>query len=286
MVLLRKFSQVTTNRFSADRFRNLLCHLGLAAALLCHAPTAAYAMTPEAPLAPAYLEADSDPDRFGEQNGRYVDCITLVADDLEIGRIGAQQWVAEGGGDAAQHCLAVADLAAGFPKLAAIRLTEIAENVPSAPPEIDAGAAPIEERKTVQATLYAEAALAWIDADAVEDARSSVLKALETAPALADLQIIAAKVFVANEEWQAVVDAIKTAKAAGFVTAEGFVMSARAHRALAKDLDAAQDIVAALKLDPFNLDALVLRGELIQAGIEINTKYTPVEDADDVLTVD
>jgi hypothetical protein len=41
------------------------------------------------------------------QGSRYDDCVALVEGDLEVGRIAAQQWVTEGGGANARHCLAM-----------------------------------------------------------------------------------------------------------------------------------------------------------------------------------
>ena len=57
----------------------------------------------------------------------YQECVALIKNDLEAGRRRAQQWVSTGGGADARHCLAIADLESGFPKLAAARLEEIAE---------------------------------------------------------------------------------------------------------------------------------------------------------------
>src|SRR5690606_19581999 len=80
---------------------------------------------------------------------RYADCIQFVEADLDIGRIAAQQWVSEGGGSEARHCLAIADLKAGFPKLSALRLEEIAQRK-------DAG------DDYVRARVLSQAAEAWL----------------------------------------------------------------------------------------------------------------------------
>ena len=88
---------------------------------------------------------------------RYADCVQLLDADLDLGRVAAQQWVDEGGGAEARHCLAVADLKAGFPKLAALRLEQIAQRK-------DAG------DDYVRARIYSQAAEAWL---AVADAGDS-----------------------------------------------------------------------------------------------------------------
>lgn len=214
----------------------------------------AFLMTPEAPILPAYL------DRIEGTTARYAECVALIADDLEIGRRAAESWVNEGGGAPALHCLAIADLAAGFPKLAAVRLTEISERS-------DAGDA------RARAHLLAEAALAFLDARDPQQAEDSIAAAKKVAPILPELDFVAAKVFAAGGKWQSAADAVTAAEAAGLKAPEAYVIRARANRALGKDMDAADDVVAALTLDPYDLDALVLRGELQQAGIEIEAYY-------------
>lgn len=214
----------------------------------------AFLLTPEAPLLPAYLG------KIEGTSERHDECIALIADDVDIGRRAAERWVSEGGGAPALHCLAIADLAAGLPKLAAVRLTEISERR-------DAGDA------TARARLLAKAALAWIDAREPEQAAAAIESAKSMAPKLAELDFVAAKVYAAAEKWQQAADAVTAGEKAGVRTAEAYLIRARALRALGKDHDAANDVVAALSLDPLNVDALTMRGELRQAGIEIEAYY-------------
>lgn len=218
-------------------------------------------LTPEAPYLPAYLE------KTESTSARYADCVRTIADDADAGRRAAQSWVSDGGGAPALHCLAVSDLASGLPKLAAVRLTEISERR-------DAG------DKDARARLLAEAALAWIDARDVVQAEASVEAAKRMAPGLPELDFVAAKVYAAGEKWQAAADAVTAAEKAGVTTPEAYVIRARANRALGKDMDAANDVVAALTLDAYNIDALTLRGELQQAGIEIEAYYGDSKDDD------
>lgn len=210
----------------------------------------AFLTTPEAPFMPAYL------DRIEGTSARYQDCVGLLAADLERGRRAAEQWASGGGGAPAAHCLAIGELAAGFPKLAAIRLTEIAERG-------DAG------DLRARARLMAEAALAWLEAGDADEAERSIGAAKKIAPVLPELDFVAAKVFAEQEDWKAAAGAVTAAERAGAVSPEAYVIRARAHRALGKDADAADDVVAALTLDPYDINALTLRGELRQAGIEI-----------------
>jgi tetratricopeptide (TPR) repeat protein len=211
-------------------------------------------LTPEAPFLPAYLASTVG---AGE---RHQQCVRLVVEDLDEGRIGAQRWVSDGGGPPAQHCLAIADLAAGYPKLAAIRLRDLADR---------AGAGD----ETTRARILAEAALAWLDAGEIEEGRSAIDAAKARAPTLAELDFVAAKIYVADNRWQAAADAATAAEKGGVKAPEIYLIRAKALRALGRDEDAANDVVTALSIDPLDIDALTLRGELQQAGVKIEAYY-------------
>ncbi|MEM1397284.1 MAG: hypothetical protein AAGH38_07550, partial [Pseudomonadota bacterium] len=192
----------------------------------------------------------------------YRACIKLLAEDTAAGAEGARSWMFSGGGAPAMHCVAVADLALGRPRLAAVRLLELSERRDVGP----AG---------TKATVLAEAALAWLDAEEPEFAVEAIETAIDTEPTRVDLQVVAAKAYASAERWQAASDAVDFVEAANVETAEVFLIRARAMRALGKNQEAAEDVVRTLKIDPFNLDALVLRGELVQSGIYIAANYAP-----------
>ncbi|MEK7264734.1 MAG: hypothetical protein AAB227_01425 [Pseudomonadota bacterium] len=213
-----------------------------------------FLLTPEAPILPAYL------DRSEPTSERYADCVRLIAEDAASGRRAAEVWTSEGGGAPAMHCLAVSDLASGLPKLAAVRLTEISERA-------DAGDG------TARARLLAEAALAWLDARDYPQAEGSIAAAKRMAPGLPELDFVAAKVFAGAGKWQGAADAVSAAEEKGLKTPEAYLIRARANRALGKDMAAADDVIAALTLNPLDIEALTLRGELQQAGIEIEAYY-------------
>lgn len=210
-------------------------------------------LTPEAPFIPAYLAGPLS------AGSRHEECVRLIVEDLEEGRNGAQRWALEGGGAPAQHCLAIADLAAGFPKLAAVRLGDIAARA-------DAG------DEAARARVLAEAALAWLEARDIPQAEEAI-NAAKTRADLPEFDFVAAKVYAADNRWQAAADAVSAAEKRGVKAPEAFVIRARAYRALGRDDDAANDVVAALSLDSLNIDALTLRGELRQAGVEIEAFY-------------
>lgn len=193
-------------------------------------------------------------------SSRYQICLELIQEDLEIGRIGAEQWVSEGGGAPAAHCRAVADLKAGFPKTAAIRLMDIAGGKNAGDP-------------LSRAKIFEQAAFAWLAAEDNARASEAIKTAQTLAPNSGELSLTAGIIDAANERWGSAIKAVTAAEEQGFQSAAGYVARARAQMALLKHELAAEDVVAALKLDPFNLDALVLRGQLHTFGIDIDANY-------------
>ncbi len=191
---------------------------------------------------------------------RYQDCISLVEADIDRGRAAAQQWTDEGGGANAQHCLALADIAAGFAKLGAARLEQIAQRK-------DAG------DDFIRARLLSQAASAWLEAGETDLAQAAINAAFELAPGAGELYLTAVKVYAAQEKWLQVVASVRSASQSGFVSADTYVLSGRAHIALGDYVAAAADVVEALTLEPTNIDALVLRGEIQQTGIAIDVYY-------------
>lgn len=194
------------------------------------------------------------------QNPRHRQCLLDVQENVEEGRKAAERWMRDGGGPFATHCLAVADLAAGFPRLAAIRLLSLAE-------QESAGDA------LTRARLYAQASEILLVENRFEESADALATAFVLAPDAGELYLLAAKVNHATEKWQSVIDAITNAEDSGFYTSTGYASRARAYKNLTQFDHSAEDVVRALQIDPFNLDALVLRGELAQIGINIMTNF-------------
>jgi tetratricopeptide (TPR) repeat protein len=218
------------------------------------AALALVAMIPEAPFRPAYLDPKAlDLTGLSE---RYQACVGLIIEDAELGRRGAAQWASEGGGPPALHCLAIGDLAAGFPKLAAIRLVELADRA-------DAGEA------AMRARIAAEATLAWLDASDPAAAAEALETAQKLAPDDMSLLIIAALVHEAAGKLSAAAEAVTAAEKAGVRTANAYLIRARARRTQGDHLAAAEDVAAALNLEPLNIDALTMRGDLAATGVTI-----------------
>lgn len=199
-----------------------------------------------------------------EAPDRYLDCLLLVEQDIEMGRRAAQLWAAEGGGANAQHCLALADIAAGFVKLGAARLETVAKRN-------DAGDV------LAQARLYAQAADAWLEADEIAFASTAIGVAFALAPDAAELYLTDAKIKAAKGDWHRVIAAVSAAEKGGVASANGFVLRGRGRLETGDTEGAATDTVNALSVDPTNIDALTLRGDVQRAGIQIDVGLSASE---------
>ena len=73
---------------------------------------------------------------------------------------------------------------------------------------------------------------------------------------------------------------MNAAEAANFISAQTYVIRARAYIAFSDYESAAHDVVNALNIEPTNLDALVLRGEIQQSGVVIEVFYGDPEEAE------
>lgn len=201
-------------------------------------------------LAPFTLAPDDASDR-------YLDCLVLIEEDVQVGRRAAQLWAEEGGGANAQHCQAIADLAAGFTKLGAARLEDLSQRK-------DAG------DDLVRARIYVQAAEAWLRAEATDNAERAIAAAFELAPDAGELHLTAASIHLAAERYTQVIAAVDTAEQAGFISTKGFIERGKASLATGNAEAAAEDVVNALTLEPYNIDALTLRGDVQRAGITID----------------
>lgn len=207
---------------------------------------------------------------LGNAEARHQNCLEEIQIDPEAAREKAKEWHQTSGGVLATHCLAMADRAAGFSRLAAVRLHTLAEKTGTGP-------------DIVRARLFAQASEIWLSVHEGDAATESLEQAFALAPQAAELFLISANIHLSRRRWQNVIDDVKQAENLGLVTAIGYTARARAYKELTQFDLAADDVVRAIRIDPFNVKALVLRGELIQTGINIRTnirKQSPDSQSD------
>ena len=188
---------------------------------------------------------------------RYGECVAALDTDPEAGRAAALRWVTDGGGPPAIHCAALADLAMDLPRVGARRLYALAEDIR----ETDPGMA---------ARLYAQSAQAWLAGDEPEKALIPLEKAYGIAPRSPELHLMAAPVYAGAERWGQTKRVLDLLESENRLNANGYTLRAKAKQMLVDYEGAAADIRAALRKEPDNIDALIIRGELIQAGYQID----------------
>jgi tetratricopeptide (TPR) repeat protein len=184
------------------------------------------------------------------QGDDYEHCLAMLGPDPSGAHDFADAWVATGGGDGAEHCLGLADIALGDPDSGASRLDTLARN----------SKAPASAR----ASVFGQAAQAWMMAGQPDRALAADTLALSMTPDDADLLIDRSIAEGTLEQYAAATDDLTRALELDPKRADALVLRAAAWRHMDK-LDMAQDdIDRAFALDPEDPDALLERGILRQ----------------------
>jgi tetratricopeptide (TPR) repeat protein len=208
---------------------------------------------------PAPQDTDSDteeplpvppiPPRIA-QGEDYEHCLEMLGPDPSGAHDFADAWVATGGGDGAEHCLGLADIALGDPENGAALLDKLARN----------SKAPASAR----ASVFGQAGQAWMMAGQPDRALAADTLALSMTPDDADLLIDRSIAEGTLEQYSEAADDLTRALDLDPKRADALVLRAAAWRHLNK-LDMAQDdIDRAFALDPEDPDALLERGILRQ----------------------
>jgi tetratricopeptide (TPR) repeat protein len=179
----------------------------------------------------------------------YEACLTLAKSDPEEGFESALTWQALGGGEAAQHCAAVALVELGHYEEAATRLEALADSIRRTHPEL----AP---------EILAQAGQAWLLAGDHERAYAVQTTALELSPDNVELLVDRGVTLAKAESYaEAVTD---LSRALLFVPdrPDILVFRASAYRMLDDRPRALADVERALVLDPENPEGLLERGNL------------------------
>ena len=185
----------------------------------------------------------------------YNSCVGLVDDAPEAARAYAERWMRDGGGNEAKHCAAVAALALDAPGSAGALLADLAEAEVTDP--------------GVAARLFIQSAEAFMQAGKKTESYAALRGAYKAVPDAAEVHMAAAPIYAAGAQWEGVVLTINALERHADLSADALALRARAHfRRGAYDLSA-YDTSRALTHDPYLIDALVLRGDLLEQGVAI-----------------
>jgi tetratricopeptide (TPR) repeat protein len=185
----------------------------------------------------------------------YEACAALTETDPAKAQVYAERWIAEGGGRPARHCAAIAALGLGAPASAGALLSDLA---------VDEAADP-----AAAARLYLQAGEAFMQAGRRDQAFAALRAAYEAVPDAAEVHMAAATIYAAGEEWEGVILTLNALERHADLSADAYALRGRAQFNLGRVPAAARDTVRALSLDPLLVDALVLRGDVIEAGVAL-----------------
>jgi tetratricopeptide (TPR) repeat protein len=195
------------------------------------------------------LPLPPEPPRLGD-GPDYDTCLGLLRNDPEEAMRFAQAWEATGGGEGALHCAALAMIGLGEPDTAAERLERIATA---------SGAGGV-----ARASVYGQAAQAWMMAGNANRAFGAVTLALTFAPTDPDLLVDSSVIQAAMGRYAEALDDLDRSLAIEPDRVEALVFRTAALRHLERGVEAFQAIERALAIAPDNAEGLLERGILRQ----------------------
>lgn len=207
------------------------------------APTPPAADTENAPPDDATIPIPPVPPRIAEGD-QYDRCMDMLADDPAGADALATAW--RGGGEAATHCHALAQIELGNPEAGATLLSDLATRSQADP--------------TARAVVFGQASQAWTMAGHADRAYDTATHAIDLAPEDPDLRVIHAIAALAVNQLQAAEDDLTLVLEDDPKRLDALVLRATARRQLNRLADATEDISKALALDADNADALLERG--------------------------
>lgn len=179
--------------------------------------------------------------------GRYAKCMTIARGEPERARKEAVAWASQGGGEAAEHCRAVALLGLGQYEQSAQTLEALSERIR-------------ETRPRLSIELLGQAANAWLIADKPLAAYAAQTRALKERPGDIDLLIERSIALASSAKYWEAVDDLNAALDQAPDHVDALIFRAAAYRRLDTLELAEADITRALGLAPGNADGLLERG--------------------------
>lgn len=184
------------------------------------------------------------------QGDQYETCMAMLATDPEGAQALAETWQTAGGGEAADHCLALARVELGDPEEGAGMLEKIGGS----------GHGPAAAR----AAIYGQATQAWLMAGDPARAFAAATLALSLSADDPDLLVDRAVAAGSLQRWKDAVEDLTHALEVDPRRPDAMVLRGSAWRHLGRLDQAEADIAAALAMDPENAEGLLERGIIRQ----------------------
>jgi tetratricopeptide (TPR) repeat protein len=188
----------------------------------------------------------------GEPNAetRYRDCMDEIAVDAQQALRTAKAWQKDDGGDPARHCAAAAEMELGQFIEAAEMLEALARG----------GGAEIADNRFLHASLWGQAAFAWLSADEPGRAEDAATQAMELAPRDAGLLVLRARARATERRFADAIGDLDRAILIDPNDTDAYVFRGSALRQTRALEQAAADLDKALSLNPQQPEALLERG--------------------------
>lgn len=184
------------------------------------------------------------------QGDDYERCLAMLGTDPEGAQALAETWQTAGGGDAAEHCLALARIQLGDPQEGATMLEKLA--------------AASHGTAAARASLYGQATQAWLMTGDASHAFAAGTLALSLSSDDVDLLIDRAVAAGSLARWQDAIDDLTHALDLDANRPDAMVLRGSAWRHMGQLGLAQDDVDRALTLDPESAEALLERGILRQ----------------------
>lgn len=221
----------------------------LAALLLAAGAGAWRALRPvpeiDAPDTDAALPLPPVPPRIA-QGDRYEGCLAMLATDPEGAQALAEAWQTAGGGDGAEHCLALARIDLGDAEEGAALLEHLA--------------AASHGDGSARAAIYGQATRAWLMSGDASHAYAAGTLALALSPDEPDLLIDRSIAAARLDRWRDAADDLTWALDRDPRRADALALRGTAWRHLDRLDLGRDDLDRALAADPQNAEALLERG--------------------------
>lgn len=181
----------------------------------------------------------------------YSACLELTGSDPEQALESARVWSEAAGGDAAEHCAALALVSLSRYEEAAEKLELLADNLHP-------------DMLHLRSDVLAQAGQAWYIAGDLERAIAIQTKAIALAPGDLELRVDRGLTLAADGEYWSALDDLNEANTLDPTRADVLIYRASAYRYLEVYDMALEDIEAALTLRPDSPEALLERGNIFR----------------------
>lgn len=202
------------------------------------------------------LPAQADDVNTVDFDQKHKMCLERIAayngEDADTAYEEAMIWQSEGGGRRAKHCIAMALFALGHADEAAYRLEILAKTANSG-------------NDAIRVSYYAESANLWLEAGNTHKAYEVATAGLAIDKGNVDLRIARARVYAALERWGDAEIDLSSVLVFSPDDPRALRYRADARRRQGKLTQAKADIDRALVYDGKNIDALLVRGQIIEA---------------------